>query len=95
MAGTSEIYEDSKGEFRYRLESGNGVVVATGEGYKTKAGAKSGIEAVHPCCREREGRRRDRLTPSTPPESPGFRAGPTMRTCIYEGAAVRLRLAHN
>jgi uncharacterized protein YegP (UPF0339 family) len=47
MAGTSEIYEDSKGEFRYRLESGNGVVVATGEGYKTKAGAKSGIEAVH------------------------------------------------
>ena len=46
MAGTFEIYKDRKGEFRFRLKSGNGEIVATGESYKTKAAVKGGIEAV-------------------------------------------------
>jgi uncharacterized protein YegP (UPF0339 family) len=42
-----ELYKDSKGEFRWRLKSGNGQVIATGgEGYTSKAGALNGIEAV-------------------------------------------------
>ena len=46
MAGKFEIYKDKKGEFRFRLKSGNGEVVATGESYPTKAGVMKGIEAV-------------------------------------------------
>ena len=41
-----EIHKDGKGEFRWRLKSGNGQVIATSEGYTTKASAKNGIEAV-------------------------------------------------
>jgi uncharacterized protein YegP (UPF0339 family) len=46
MAGKFEIYKDRKGEFRFRLKARNGEIVATGESYPTKAGAKKGIEAV-------------------------------------------------
>ncbi len=46
MAGTFEIYQDGRGEFRFRLKSRNGEIVASGEGYKTKAGARRGVEAV-------------------------------------------------
>jgi uncharacterized protein YegP (UPF0339 family) len=46
MAGTFEIYKDRKGEYRFRLKSRNGEIVATGESYETKAGAKRGIAAV-------------------------------------------------
>lgn len=46
MAGTFEIYKDKKGEFRFRLKAGNGEIVATGESYPTKAGAKKGVEAA-------------------------------------------------
>jgi uncharacterized protein YegP (UPF0339 family) len=42
-----ELYKDGKGEYRWRLKSGNGQVIATGgEGYTSKAGALNGIEAV-------------------------------------------------
>jgi uncharacterized protein YegP (UPF0339 family) len=42
-----ELYKDGKGEYRWRLKSGNGQVIATGgESYTTKAGALNGIEAV-------------------------------------------------
>jgi uncharacterized protein YegP (UPF0339 family) len=41
-----EIYKDGKGEFRWRLKSGTSQVIATSEGYTTKASAKNGIEAV-------------------------------------------------
>ena len=44
MAGTFEIYKDKAGEFRFRLKATNGQVIATGEGYKTKASAIEGIE---------------------------------------------------
>jgi uncharacterized protein len=42
-----ELYTDGKGEFRWRLKSANGQIIATGgEGYTSKAGALNGIEAV-------------------------------------------------
>ncbi len=46
MAGTFEIYKDRKGEFRFRLKSRNGEIVATGESYPSRAIAKKGIAAV-------------------------------------------------
>ncbi|MCW2758184.1 MAG: hypothetical protein JWO46_1930 [Nocardioidaceae bacterium] len=46
MAGKFEIYEDKSGDFRFRLKAGNGEVVATGQGYNSKAGAIKGTEAV-------------------------------------------------
>jgi len=41
-----EIYKDKKGEFRWRLKADNNQVIATGEGYASKAGCKNGIESV-------------------------------------------------
>lgn len=47
MAGKFELYTDAKGEYRWRLKASNGQTIATGgEGYTTKANAKSGIESV-------------------------------------------------
>lgn len=46
MAAKFEIYQDAKGQFRFRLKAGNGEVVATGEAYPTAAGAHAGVEAV-------------------------------------------------
>jgi uncharacterized protein YegP (UPF0339 family) len=37
---------DRKGEFRWRLLANNNQVIATGEGYTSKAGCKNGIESV-------------------------------------------------
>jgi uncharacterized protein len=45
VAGTFEIYQDSKGKFRFRLKSRNGEIVAAGDCYPTKALAKKGIAA--------------------------------------------------
>ena len=41
-----EIYQDKKGEFRWRLRADNNQVIATGEGYSSKAGCKNGIASV-------------------------------------------------
>ena len=46
MAGTFEIFRDDKGEYRFRLKSRNGEIVASGESYPTKAGVRRGIQAV-------------------------------------------------
>ncbi|MFV8054645.1 YegP family protein [Mycobacterium sp. 48b] len=46
MAGKFELYKDARGEYRFRLKAGNGEVIATGEGYTSKAGAINGIESV-------------------------------------------------
>jgi uncharacterized protein YegP (UPF0339 family) len=54
MAAKFEIFEDSKGEFRFRLKAGNGEIVATGESYKTKAGVISGVDAVKRAAAEAE-----------------------------------------
>ncbi len=41
-----EVYQDKKGEFRFRLKAKNGQIIATGEGYKAKASCKNGIESI-------------------------------------------------
>ena len=41
-----EMYTDKAGEFRFRLKAKNGEIIATGEGYKTKANCLNGIEYV-------------------------------------------------
>ena len=47
MAAKFEIYEDVAGEFRWRLVHTNGQVIAeSGEGYKAKAKAISGVNSV-------------------------------------------------
>ena len=44
---TFELYEDSAGEYRWRLRHDNGNVIAdSGEGYASKSGAKDAIERV-------------------------------------------------
>jgi uncharacterized protein YegP (UPF0339 family) len=49
-----------RGEFRFRLKSRNGEIVASGEFYPTKAHAKRGIEAVQ---RAAAGAKVEDLTP--------------------------------
>ncbi len=41
-----ELYEDKAGEYRFRLKARNGEIVATSEGYKSKASCLNGIESV-------------------------------------------------
>ncbi len=41
-----ELYKDKAGKFRWRLLAANGEIVAVGEGYASKDGAKGGIESV-------------------------------------------------
>lgn len=41
-----EVYTDKAGEFRFRLKATNGQVIATSEGYTTKAGCLNGVESV-------------------------------------------------
>lgn len=45
MAGKFEVYKGAS-DWRFRLKSGNGEVVATGQGYSSKDGAKQGCAAV-------------------------------------------------
>jgi len=45
-AGKFEIYTDKGGKFRFRLKAGNGEVIAVGEAYESKAGAKNGVASV-------------------------------------------------
>ena len=41
-----EVYTDKAGEYRFRLKARNGEIIATGEGYKAKAGCLNGIESI-------------------------------------------------
>jgi len=41
-----EVYADKAGEFRFRLKARNGEIIATSEGYKSKASCLNGIESV-------------------------------------------------
>lgn len=42
-----ELYKGSDSQYRWRLKSANGQIIAIGgEGYTTKAGAENGIAAV-------------------------------------------------
>jgi uncharacterized protein len=38
--------KDKRGEYRFHLKAANGEVIATSEGYKTKASAENGIKSV-------------------------------------------------
>ncbi len=41
-----EVYQDKAGEYRFRLKARNGEVIATSEGYASKAGCLNGVESV-------------------------------------------------
>lgn len=41
-----EVYKDKAGEYRFRLKSGNGQVIAVSEGYKSKTSCMNGIESI-------------------------------------------------
>jgi uncharacterized protein len=46
MAAKFEIFKDKGGQFRFNLKAGNGEVIASSEGYASKASAQNGIESV-------------------------------------------------
>jgi hypothetical protein len=41
-----EVYKDKSGEFRFKLKAPNGEIIATSEGYKSKASCLEGIESI-------------------------------------------------
>ena len=41
-----EVYKDKKGEFRFRLKSSNGQIIAVGEGYTQLTSCKNGIASI-------------------------------------------------
>ncbi|MGM0771642.1 MAG: YegP family protein [Halobacteriota archaeon] len=41
-----EIYTDNSGKYRFRLKARNGEIIATGQGYSTKAACIKGIESI-------------------------------------------------
>ena len=44
--GVFEVYQDKAGEYRFRLKARNGEVIASSEGYTTKASCLKGVAAV-------------------------------------------------
>ena len=46
MAGRFELWTDKGGDWRFNLKASNGQVIATSQGYSSKAGALNGIESV-------------------------------------------------
>lgn len=50
--GKFEIYNDKRGEFRFRLKASNGQSILASEGYSAKAGCKNGIESVRKNCKD-------------------------------------------
>ncbi|WP_306362097.1 DUF1508 domain-containing protein [Nocardia sp. CC227C] len=46
MSGKFEIFCDASGKFRWRLEAGNGEIVAQSQAYASKDAAKKGIASV-------------------------------------------------
>ena len=46
MASKFEVYQDRAAGWRWRLKAGNGEIVAQGEAYESKSGAKEGCAAV-------------------------------------------------
>jgi hypothetical protein len=41
-----EFFKDAHGEFRFHLKAANGEIIASSEGYKSKAAAENGIKSV-------------------------------------------------
>ncbi len=46
MAGKFELWVDKAGDYRWNLKAGNGEVIATSQGYASKASAVNGIDSV-------------------------------------------------
>ena len=46
MPGKFEVYQDKKGDYRFRLKASNGQIIASGQPYKTKESCLHGIESV-------------------------------------------------
>ena len=46
MAAKYKIYQDTKGEYRFRLKAPNGEIIGVSEGYSTKDSCHQGIESV-------------------------------------------------
>ena len=46
MAGKFVVKKDARGEYRFNLKAGNGEIIASSEGYKSKSGCLNGIESV-------------------------------------------------
>lgn len=46
MAGKFELWVDKGGDWRFNLKATNGQVIATSQGYASKANALVGIESV-------------------------------------------------
>lgn len=46
MAGKFELWVDKAGEYRFNLKATNGQVIATSQGYSSKASALGGIDSV-------------------------------------------------
>lgn len=46
MAGTFELWVDKGGDYRFNLKAANGQVIATSQGYASKANALNGIESI-------------------------------------------------
>lgn len=46
MSATFEVFQDKGGEWRFNLVAPNGEVIASSEGYSSKANCMNGIESV-------------------------------------------------
>lgn len=46
MAGTFELWVDKGGDWRFNLKAPNGQVIASSQGYSSKASAVGGIESI-------------------------------------------------
>ncbi|MGO9153668.1 YegP family protein [Mycobacterium sp.] len=46
MSGKFEISKDKAGKHRFHLKAANGEIIASSEGYKTKAGGENGIQSI-------------------------------------------------
>ena len=46
MAGKFEMFKDKSGEIRWHLRASNGEIIASSQGYKSRAAAEKGIDSV-------------------------------------------------
>jgi len=44
--GSFEVYEDAKGEHRFRLKAANGQIIAVSEGYTSRSACLKGVDSV-------------------------------------------------
>ncbi|MCW2659505.1 MAG: hypothetical protein JWP83_657 [Mycobacterium sp.] len=45
-AAKFELFKDKGGDYRFHLRAANGEIIASGQGYKSKAVAEKGIESI-------------------------------------------------